>query len=126
MRPPKLYITFFLSFTFILIIILLMITGIYQVTEERARVRFIREQVRQYTFERVLLLKELIEEKIRSASDRNTAETLDANLRNLLVNIAKINNARVWITRNNKILIKSFDGSIPEKLSDLPDENVAR
>jgi two-component system sensor histidine kinase CpxA len=123
MRPPKLYITFFLSFTFILIIILLMITGIYQVTEERARVRFIREQVRQYTFERVLLLKELIEEKIGSASDRNTAETVDANLRNLLVNIAKINNARVWITRNNKILIKSFDGSIPEKLSDLPDEN---
>ena len=123
MRPPKLYITFFLSFTFILIITLLMIFGIYRVTEERARSSFIREQVRLYTFERVLLLKELIEEKIRSRTDNYQTEIVDANLRSLINNIAKINTAKVWITRQNKVLIKSFEGRVPEGLYDLPDDN---
>ena len=97
MRYPKVYITFFLSFTSILIITLLMIFGIYRVTEERARLSFIREQVRLYTFERVLLLKELIEEKIRSRTDKNQAEIVEENLRSLINNIAKINTAKVRI-----------------------------
>lgn len=123
MRPPKLYIKFFLSFTFILIVTLLMIYGIFKVTEERARVRIFREQVRLYTFERVLLLKELIEEKIRSGSDMNPAESAGADLRNLIDNIAKINKAKVWITDNNRTLLKSFKGEIPEGLSSLPDRD---
>lgn len=122
-RPPKLYITFFLSFAFILIITLLMISGIYQVTEERARVRFIREQIRSYTFERVLLLRQLIEEKIRARSEINPTEIADEDLRNLIDYIAKINNAKVWITSNNSPPFKSFEGEIPEELNSLSDEN---
>ena len=122
MRPPKLYITFFLSFTFILIVTLLMIFGIYKVTEERSRMRFIREQVRLYTFERVLLLKELIEEKISSKSDKIPEDIADTNLRSLIDNIAKINAAKVWITSNNRTLLKSFKDTIPGKLARLPDE----
>ncbi|GEM_PF-3019204 len=56
MKPPKLYIKFFLSFTFMLIITLLMIYGLHMKTEVRARNRYIREQVRLYTIERVILL----------------------------------------------------------------------
>ncbi|MBN2417953.1 MAG: HAMP domain-containing histidine kinase [Deltaproteobacteria bacterium] len=123
MRPPKLYITFFLSFTFILIITLLIIFGIYRVTEEKARASFIREQVRLYTFERVLLLRELIEEKIRSRSDQNQMEIIDENLRSLIAYIAKVNTAKVWITSNNKVLIKSFADSIPDKPDDSSDKN---
>ena len=123
MKPPKLYIKFFLSFTFILIVTLLMILGLHRITEERARTSFIREQVRLYTFERVLLLKELIEEKIRSRSDRNLSGITDANMHNLIDNIAKINTAKVWLTSNNRILIKSFEGNISEKLDDLSDDN---
>ena len=123
MKPPKLYIKFFLSFTFILIITLLMILGLHRITEERARASFIREQVRLYTFERMLLLKELIEEKIRSRSDKNSSGITDANMHNLIDNIAKINTAKVWLTSNNRILIKSFKGDISEKLDDLSDEN---
>ena len=73
MKPPKLYLKFFLSFTFMLIVTLLMIFGLFKVTEERARTRIIREQIRLYTFERVLLLKELLEEKIISKSAKNMA-----------------------------------------------------
>ena len=123
MRPPKLYITFFLSSTLILIITLLMIFGIYRFTEDRARMKFIREQIRLYTFERVLLLKELIEEKISSRPDKNQAEIADETLRSLIDNIAKINTAKVWITSDNEVLIKSFAGSAPGNLYDLPDES---
>ncbi|MGD9158255.1 MAG: HAMP domain-containing sensor histidine kinase [Desulfobacteraceae bacterium] len=123
MRPPKLYIKFFLSFTFILIITLLMILGLHRITEERARVRFFREQFRQTTFERVLLFKKLIEEKIRSGSHNTLVEITEANIQSLIDNIAKINAAKVWLTSNNRILLKSFEGEISEKLDDLSDEN---
>ena len=123
MRPPKLYIKFFLSFTFILIVTLLMIYGLFKITEERARVRFFREQVRLYTFERVLLLRELIEEKIRAKSADTLSEVTDKSIQSLIDNIAKIDTAKVWINNNNRTLLKSFKGGIPDKIKNLPDEN---
>ncbi len=124
MRPPKLYIKFFLSFTFILILILLMIFGLFKVTEERARVHMIREQIRLYTFERMLLLKELVEEKISSKSAKHLPEILDADMQNYIDYIGKINNAKVWLTSNKRTLIKSFEGEVSDKLDDLPAENM--
>jgi two-component system, OmpR family, sensor histidine kinase CpxA len=123
MKPPKLYIKFFLSFTFMLIITLLMIFGLHMVTEVRARTQFFREQVRLYTFERVILLTELIEEKIRSGFYDSPEKIITDDMQAFLNNLAKLNTAKIWLTVNNKLLLKSFDGEIPTNLSSLSDEN---
>ena len=121
MRPPKLYITFFLSFTFILIVTLLTIYGIYKVTEERERMNFFREQFRIYTSERVDLLRKLIEEKIRDKSKIDRTVFADIDL-SLIEKYAKKNNAKVWITSNKSTLFKSFNGEIPNGIDNLSDE----
>ena len=121
MRPTKLYLTFFLSFTFILIVTLLTIFGIYNATEEQTRMRFIKGQVRLYTFERVLLLRELVEEKIRASSDINLLEIGNTDL-SLIKKYVKISNAKLWISINNRTLYKSFDDEIPEELDSLSDD----
>lgn len=123
MRPPKLYIKFFLSFTFMLIITLLMIFGLHMKTEVRARNRYIREQVRLYTIERVILLTELIGEKIRSESYDIPDKIINDDMQAFLNNLAKLNTAKIWLTSNNNLLLKSFEGEIPAGLSSLTDEN---
>jgi two-component system, OmpR family, sensor histidine kinase CpxA len=123
MKPPKLYIKFFLSFTFMLIITLMMIFGLHMVTEVRARTRFFREQVRLYTFERVILLTELFEEKIRSEPYDITVKNKNNNMQAFLNNLAKLNTAKIWLTSNNRLLLKSFEGEIPKGLSSLTGEN---
>ncbi|NLD39555.1 MAG: HAMP domain-containing histidine kinase [Desulfatiglans sp.] len=123
MKPPKLYIKFFLSFTFMLIITLLMIYGLHMKTEVRARNRYIREQVRLYNIERVILLTELIGEKIRSESYDIPNKIINDDMQAFLNNLSKLNTAKIWITNNDKLLLKSFEGEIPVDLSCIPDEN---
>jgi signal transduction histidine kinase len=123
MKPPKLYIKFFLSFTFMLIITLLMIFGLHMVTEVRARTQFFREQVRLYTFERVSLLTELIEEKIRSELYDTPEKIINYDMQAFVNKLAKLNTAKIWLTSNDKLLLKSFEGEIPRNLSSIPGEN---
>ncbi|NLA73981.1 MAG: hypothetical protein GX846_00615, partial [Deltaproteobacteria bacterium] len=123
MKPPKLYIKFFLSFTLMLIITLLMIYGLHMVTEVRARAQFFREQVRLYTFERAILLTELVEEKISAESYGVQEEEINDDMQAFLDNLAKLNTVKIWLTSDDHLLIKSFEGEISGELFSIPDKN---
>ncbi len=121
MKAPKLYIKFFLFFTFLLAVTLLMILGLYKVTEERARRSIFGQQVRQYTFERVMLLTELIKEKIGDKSaDKNTVDTDSADIQSFINNIGKLNTAQIWLSGRDGVLIKSLNCEIPQNIELLP------
>lgn len=106
-----------------LIFTLLMIFGLHMFTEVRARTRFFREQVRLYSFERVFLLTELIEEKIRSESYDIKGQIINDDMQGFLNNLAKLNAAKIWLTSNDKLLLKSFEGEIPTAQLSLSDES---
>lgn len=120
MRPPKLYLKFFLSFTLLLIVTELLIFGLFKVTEESS----IRERIGRYTLERVLLLKEWTEERLRSGPDRSLTGRKD--IQEFINHIAKINASKVWMTEDNHSLYKSFQEEIPGDIINLPEESLYR
>lgn len=116
MKPPKLYIKFFIYFMGILVVTEVLIFLLFKVTGDRS----FRERVRQYTLERVVLLKELTEEKLKSGSAGNPAGNVD--MQRIIDHIGKISAAKVWVTSHNKALCKSFNNKIPADLANLPDK----
>ena len=121
MKAPKLYIKFFLFFTFMLAVTLLMIFGLYRVTEERARRNMFSQQVRQYTFNRVMFLTELLREKItQEPAEKNLTEAVSIDVQSFINSVGKLNSARVWLSNSDGVFMKSLDCEVPDNLDDLP------
>ncbi len=65
----------------------------------------------------------MIGEKIRSESYDQPDKIVNDDMQAFLNNLAKLNTAKIWLTSNNNLLLKTFDGETPVLLSSLNDEN---
>ena len=108
MKPGKLYIKIFLSFVLVLIVTEIMIFGLFVIFAGRS----FHARMERYVNAQSSIIKEYIEDKIRSEPELGPAH--NRALRKLIFNLGENYRARIWLTDpNGKILIKSFDGDIP-------------
>ena len=111
MKPGKLYIRIFLSFVLVLIVTEILIFGLFMVSAGRA----FRSRLERHTSVKVLMVKELLEEKIRSA--RGTSLSQNEDLKELISRIGDIYEAKVWLADTDGTpVLKSFAGNIPAEV----------
>ncbi len=119
MRPGKLYIKIFLSFVLILIVTEILVFGFFSLFAGRS----IRSQLERYAGAQAMIIKELIEEKIRSEPQSRPAE--NEPLRNLISRLRQIYGAKVWLAGpGQRVVLKSFPGEIPERLLRIPRHRI--
>jgi signal transduction histidine kinase len=112
MKPGKLYIKIFLSFVLVLVITEVLIFALFVFFAGRS----FHSRVERYVTAQSSIVREYIEEKIRSEPEVGPAHNRE--LKKLIFDLGAIYRARVWLTGpNGNILIKSFDGDIPEDIS---------
>jgi len=119
MRPGKLYIKIFLSFLLVLIVTEILIFGLFVFSAGRSfRYRFER-----YAGAQALVVKEFIEEIIRSESETPPVE--NTSLKDLILRLGETYGAKVWLAGPDGIpLLKSFSGDIPEKIVRVAEERA--
>jgi two-component system sensor histidine kinase CpxA len=112
MKPGKLYLKIFLSFILILIITEILVFGLFAFS---ARSNF-RSRIRQYASSHAILVKELIEDRIKSEAKTSLVE--NQSLRDLIIRLSDAYGAKIWLAgTDGKALVKSFQGSIPEEVT---------
>jgi signal transduction histidine kinase len=112
MKPGKLYLKIFLSFILILIITEILVFGLFAFS---ARSNF-RSRIRQYASSHAILVKELIEDRIKSEAKTSLVE--NQSLRDLIIRLSDAYGAKIWLAgTDGKALLKSFQGSIPEEVT---------
>jgi two-component system sensor histidine kinase CpxA len=108
MKPGKLYIKIFLSFLAILFITEISIFALFITIPGKG----FRAQLEQYTKGKVLLIKEIIEDKIRLAPFTELSE--NEPLREFVSDFGEILKAKVWLQNSDGTLsVKSFEGDVP-------------
>jgi signal transduction histidine kinase len=113
-KPGKLYIRIFVSFVLILIVTEILIFGLFMVFAGRS----FRSRLEQYTKAKVLMVKEVVEDKIRAAPTTNLAK--NEQLREFIYNFGQILGAKVWVQKTDGTLAaKYFQGVIPERVGEL-------
>ena len=119
MRPGKLYIKIFLSFLLVLIVTEILIFGLFVFSAGRSfRYRFER-----YAGAQALMVKEFIEEIIRS--EPKTLPVENTSLKDLILRLGETYGAKVWLAGPDGIpLLKSFSGDIPEKIVRVAEERA--
>src|SRR5512143_2236520 len=108
MKPGRLYLRIFLSFLAILFITEISIFALFMMTPGKD----FRAQLEHYTKGKVLIVKEIVEDKIRSAP----AAELSNNepLREFITNFGESLGAKVWLQNSDGGLpVKSFKGDVP-------------
>ena len=114
MRLGKLYIKISLSFLGLLFITLFVIFGLFILLPGK---HFIT-RLEQYTETKVLIVKEVIEDKIRSAPTGDLSK--NEQLKDFITNFGKILGAKVWVQEQNGVVpVKSFPGAIPSLAGEL-------
>ena len=114
MKPGMLYIKIFLSFVLVLIVTEALIFGLFVLFAGRS----FRSRVERYVNAQSSIVREYIEEKIRSEPEAGPANNRE--LKRLIFDLGEMYRARVWLAGpNGNILIKSFDGDIPDDISRL-------
>jgi len=88
-KPGRLYIRIFLSFVLVLIVTEILIFGLFMVSVGRA----FRSRLERHTSVKVLMVKELLEAKIRSAGGTSLSQNED--LKELISRIGDIYEAKV-------------------------------
>jgi len=111
MRPGKLYIKIFLSFLLVLLIAEILIFGLFVFSAGRSfRYRFER-----YAEAQGLMIKEFIEEKIKSEPGKLPVQ--NESLKNFILRLGESYGAKVWLTApDGTLLLKSFPGDIPDDI----------
>lgn len=108
MKPGKLYIKIFLSFLVILIITEIIIFGIFLAIPGK---RF-SEKLEQYTKAKILVISDVIEDKIRSAPGTDISD--NKQLKDFITNFGQIFGAKIWLKKDDgAYAVKSFKGEIP-------------
>jgi two-component system sensor histidine kinase CpxA len=108
MKPGKLYLKIFLSFLAILFITEISIFGLFVMIPGKD----FRAQLEHYTKGKVLLVKEIVEDKIRSAP--TTELSNNEPLREFISDFGEILGAKVWLQNSDGTLsLKSFQGEVP-------------
>jgi two-component system sensor histidine kinase CpxA len=108
MKPGKLYLKIFLSFLAILFITEIAIFGLFVMIPGKD----FRAQLEHYTKGKVLLVKEIVEDKIRSAP--TTELSKNEPLREFVSDFGEILGAKVWLQNSDGTLsVKSFKGEVP-------------
>jgi two-component system sensor histidine kinase CpxA len=108
MKPGKLYLKIFLSFLAILFITEISIFGLFVMIPGKD----FRAQLEHYTKGKVLLVKEIVEDKIRSAP--TTELSKNEPLREFISDFGEILGAKVWLQNSDGALsLKSFQGEVP-------------
>jgi len=119
MRPGKLYIKIFLSFLLVLIITEILIFGVFVVAAGRT----FRTRFEQYTVAKVLLLKEVVEDKIKSERNRPLAQ--NESLMSFLKRFEEFVGAKVWLAGPDNIpILKSFTGDVPNNLENFSEKHM--
>jgi len=114
MKIGKLYLKVFLSFLGILVITEIVIFGVFIVFSGRQ----FKSRIEQYTAAKVLMVKEIVEDKIRSAP--NTALTDNTSLKEFVNRFGDILGAKVWMQEMDKTpTIKSFPGRVSDEIKRL-------
>lgn len=114
MKPAKIYLKIFFSFLLILIVTEVLIFGLFGVVMGR----HFRSQMERYASVQVMMVKEIIESKMRSAPDGEPArnESLKAFIREL----GEVLDAHVWLQGpDGDVVAKSFDGNPPMEHEEL-------
>lgn len=108
MKPGKLYIKIFLSFLAILFITEILIFALFVMIPGKD----FRAQLEHYTKEKVLIVKEIVEDKIRSAPF--TELSRNEPLREFISDFGEFLGAKVWLQNSDGTLsVKSFEGEVP-------------
>ena len=109
MRPGKLYIKISLSFLAVLFITLIVIFTLFLVSPGK----HFATRLEEHTKTKVLIVKEVVEDKIRSAPIKDLSK--NEQLREFIANFGAILGAKVWLQRpNGTVCLKSFPDEIPE------------
>jgi two-component system sensor histidine kinase CpxA len=117
MKSKKLYIKISLSFLALLFITLIVIFALFLVLPGK----YFTTRLEEYTKTKVLIVKEIVEDKIRSAP--NTDLSKNEQLRDFIVNFGEILEAKVWLQGANKtVVVKSFPGEIPPAVNHLTEK----
>ncbi len=108
MKPGRLYIKIFLSFLAILLVTEISIFALFiGISGKQFRARF-----EHYTREKVLIIKEIVEGKIRSAPATELSE--NEPLKEFISNFGKILGMKAWLqNRDGTLPVKSFEGGVP-------------
>jgi len=111
MKPGRLYLKIFLSFLAILFITEIFIFALFVMIPGKD----FRAQFEHYTKGKVLLVKEIVEDKIRSAP--TTELSNNEPLREFISDFGEILGAKVWLQNSDGTLsVKSFEGDVPVML----------
>ena len=107
MKPGRLYLKIFLSFLAILFITEIFIFALFVMIPGKD----FRAQFEHYTKGKVLLVKEIVEDKIRSAP--TTELSNNEPLREFISDFGEILGAKVWLQNSDGTLsVKSFEGDV--------------
>ena len=108
MKPGKLYIKIFLSFLAILFVTEISIFALFIMIPGKD----FRARLEHYTEGKVLIVKEIVEDKIRSAP--TTELSKNEPLREFIFDFGEILGAKVWLQNiDGTLSVKSFKGEIP-------------
>jgi signal transduction histidine kinase len=107
-KPGSLYIKIFLSFLAILFITEISVFALFITIPGKD----FRARLEQYTQGKVLIIKEIVEDKIRSAP--TTELSKNETLRKFIFDFGEILGAKVWLQNSDGTLsVKSFEGGVP-------------
>jgi two-component system sensor histidine kinase CpxA len=108
MKPGRLYLKIFLSFLAILFITEVFIFALFMMIPGRD----FRARFEHYTKGKVLIVKEVVEDKIRSAP--TTELSKNEPLREFILDFGEILGAKVWLQNSDgTVSVKSFKGEVP-------------
>jgi signal transduction histidine kinase len=117
MKSKRLYIKISLSFLALLFITLIVVFALFLVLPGQ----HFTTRLEEYTKTKVLIVKEIVEEKIRSTP--NTDLSKNEQLRDFIVNFGEILGAKVWLQgANETVVVKSFPGEIPPTVKHLTEK----
>ena len=121
MKPGKLYLKIFLSFLAILFITEISIFGLFVMIPGKD----FRAQLEHYTKGKVLIVKEIVEDKIRSAP--TTELSKNEPLREFISDFGEILRAKVWLQNSDGTLsLKSFQGEVPATVEQFKKKEIKR
>jgi two-component system sensor histidine kinase CpxA len=108
MKPGNLYLKIFLSFLAILFFTEILIFALFVMIPGKD----LRAQLEHYTQGKVLIVKEIVEDKIRSAPATELSQ--NEPLKEFISDFGEILGAKVWLQNSDGTLpVKSFQGDVP-------------
>jgi two-component system sensor histidine kinase CpxA len=114
MKPGRLYLKIFLSFLAILFITEVFIFALFMMIPGRD----FRARFEHYTKGKVLIVKQVVEDKIRSAP--TTELSKNEPLKEFILDFGEILGAKVWLQNSDgTVSVKSFKGEVPVMVEQL-------